>query len=72
MAKFRVLRRVDAWIDYIVEIDADNPDEAARAAHRCPALFAWVRAGEEEFPNTLFVALDEQGCELAQTQRMSG
>jgi hypothetical protein len=72
MAKFKVLRRVDAWIDYVAEIEALNPAEAAALAYRSPREYVWTDAGREKFPTTLFVALDERGREMRETEQMSG
>lgn len=65
MPTFRVLRRVDAWIDYIVEVEAENALRAAAIAYETDMVGR--RIGEEEFWNARFATLDEQGGELAET-----
>ncbi len=67
MAKFRILRRVDAWIDYVAEIEAASADAAARRAYEGDASLTWSCIGHEEFANSRIVALDEDGEELAET-----
>jgi hypothetical protein len=66
MPRFRVLRRIDAWIDHVAEVEATNPEEAASLALRLDGL-QWRRAGETEFWNARFATLDEQGDELPET-----
>lgn len=72
MPVFKVLRRVDAWIDYIAEVEAENPEQAARTAERGDGTVAWTRIGEEEFWNARFATLGERGEELDRTVVLRG
>lgn len=67
MKKFKVLRRVDAWIDYVVEVEAITAVEASTMACQASEQLSWRRVGSEEFWNARFVVLDEQGSEVADT-----
>lgn len=69
MPIFRVLRRVDAFVDYIAEIDADNADEAADSADKDETQFKWEQVDIAQFDARLFVALDPDGNEIESTQR---
>lgn len=72
MPKFKVLRRVDAWIDYVSEVDAATAAEASEIACARPANYVWARIGEEEFANAIVVTIDEAGGEVPDTQRTRG
>lgn len=64
MPKFQVLRRVDAYVDYIAEVEADTPAEAAERADWSPSDYEWNEQGVVEFDATLIVALDAEGNEI--------
>jgi hypothetical protein len=66
MPTFRVLRRVDAWIDYLAEFEAENAEAASLLAQQSDHV-AWQRAGEAEFWNARFVALDASGNEIEES-----
>jgi exonuclease VII large subunit len=69
MPKFQVLRRVDAYVDYVAEVEADNPTEAAELASDDESAYEWQSQGEVEFDARLFVALDKDGREIDGTQQ---
>ena len=68
MPKFNILCRVDAFVDYVAEIDADNAEEAARLAQKGPDCYDWVKKDFEEFPARLYVALTPSGDPIENTQ----
>jgi hypothetical protein len=68
MPKFQVLRRVDAYVDYIAEVEADSPEEAARRANDEEELFEWRDRSVAEFDARLFVTIDDEGDEIESTQ----
>lgn len=68
MPKFKVLCRVDAFIDYTAEIEAASPEEAARLAGDGLHEYDWTRKGETEFDARVYVALDTEGREIEATQ----
>jgi hypothetical protein len=69
MGKFKVLRRVDAYVDYEVEVEAATPDEACEIASREPAHLKWREIGTQSFDARMFVTLDGDGSELSETER---
>jgi hypothetical protein len=69
MPKFKVLRRVDAFADYIAEIEAASADEAAAKANEAEETFKWQPEGVHHFDERLFVTLDDDGNEIESTQR---
>lgn len=69
MPKFRVLRRFDAFVDYVAEVDAASADEAAAKAADDETLFEWEEVSVAQFDARTFVALDENGDEIEDTQR---
>lgn len=68
MPKFQVLRRVDAFVDYVAEIEADSPEEAARKANDDEEPFDWRERGVIQFDARSFVTLDAEGIEIERTQ----
>lgn len=66
---FQVLRRVDAFVDYIADVDAATADEAAALASDDETLFKWKRVSVAQFDARSFVALDENGDEIDETLR---
>lgn len=66
MAKFTVLQRIDAWIDYVAEVEAEDAEAAAKAAHAGTDT-SWKRVGEAEFWNARFTTLDDAGNEISDT-----
>jgi hypothetical protein len=67
MAKFTVLRRVDAFVDYVTEVEADDAKSAAEAA-RQEGRFCWSRRGTHTFDARVFVTLDSNGVEIDATE----
>lgn len=69
MPTFQVLRRVDAFVDYIAQVDASSADEAAAKANRDETPYNWKRVSVAQFDARVFVALDQNGNEIESTQR---
>ncbi|MCR6646141.1 MAG: hypothetical protein NVV62_17295 [Terricaulis sp.] len=69
MAKFSVLCRVDAFIDYVADVEASNGAEAAALAAENPDRIHWRRRGEAEFDARTFFTLDALGREIPESQR---
>lgn len=69
MLRYQVLRRVDAFVDYVTEVEAADADEAAALADRDETKFKWTRVNVAHFDARLFVTLDEDGNEIEETQR---
>lgn len=68
MPKFEVLCRIDAFIDYVAEIEADTAEEAAELANDSHSDYRWRRNGKAEFDARLYVTLDAEGNEIDSTQ----
>ena len=68
MATFSVLRRVDAFVDYVALVEADDAKEAARKASEDERPYQWARDGIAEFDARLFVTLDDEGNEVEGTE----
>lgn len=69
MPKFNVLCRVDAFVDYVAEVEADDAEEAAQLAnHDLAGRYKWTERGTEEFDGRLYITLDEHGAEIDGTQ----
>jgi hypothetical protein len=69
MPKFQVLRRVDAFVDYVAEVEADTAEEAAENASDDEGAYVWQEIDTHQFDARLFVTLDENGSEIEATQR---
>ena len=69
MPKFTVECRKDAFIDYVAEVQADSAAYAAELAAENPADFKRTPYGEQEFEATVYVTLDRDGHEIAETER---
>ena len=67
MPTFRVLKRVEAYVDYAINVEAENAEEAAEyAAHEDEEL-DWEELGVTEFEDTRIVTLDAEGNEIDDT-----
>ena len=64
MPKFTVLRRVDAWVDYVAVVKAKNAEAAAEIAQDREAALDWEHRGTVEFDARGYVALDAEGDEI--------
>ena len=69
MPKFKVLSRVDAFVDYVAEIEAESPEKAVEIAYVGIPESAWKRDGVVEFDAVHMVALDDKGLEIEATAR---
>lgn len=72
MPTFTVLSRVDAYVDYLAEVEAESPGEAADLAYEGDPSVAWEKAGVVEFDARHVVALDAGGEEIESTARGKG
>lgn len=72
MPLFTVLSRVDAYVDYIAEVEADSPEAAADLAYDGDPSVQWEKAGVVEFDARHVVALDDEGEEIESTARGKG
>ena len=68
MPVFQVRRRIDAYVDYVADVEAASPVEAAEAAKDAEGDLFWREEGTCEFDDRVFIALDEEGSEIDGTQ----
>ena len=52
MPRFRILSRIDAYVDYVAEVEADNAEEAVDLAYERLVEIAWEKEGVVEFDAT--------------------
>jgi hypothetical protein len=69
MPRFQVLRRVDAFVDYVADVEGESAEDAAAKASANEASFAWMKRGVSHFDARMFVTLDELGAEISATQQ---
>ncbi len=68
MPIYKVLRLVDAWVDYVAEVEADSPEEAAELARENEGDYDWDEQGVREFDARGFLTLDASGDEIDSTR----
>ena len=68
MPIYKVLRLVDAWVDYVADVEADSPAEAAELASDNEGDYVWEEQGVREFDARGFLALDAAGDEIDDTR----
>ncbi|MDQ2860762.1 MAG: DUF1778 domain-containing protein [Pseudomonadota bacterium] len=64
----QVLCRIDAFADYVAEVEADDAEEAVELARDNHADYTWAHSFTQEFDARLYVALDANGNEIEPTQ----
>jgi hypothetical protein len=69
MPKFAVLCRIDAFADYVAEVEACDAAQAARIAQKLHGSLNWEHKQTLEFDARLYVTLDDDGREIEATQR---
>ena len=67
MPVFTVLRRVDAYVNYIAEVEAEDAQDAVDLAQEDEGQYVWKDLGPSEFDARGFVALDAEGNEIEST-----
>ena len=65
---FEVLCRIDAFADYVAEVEAEDAEEAALLANDNHGDYKWERRFTQEFEARLYVTLDDAGNEIEETQ----
>jgi hypothetical protein len=56
---FRILSRVDAYVDYTCEVEADSAEEAVDLVYEGHVKVAWENHGVTEFDAVRMSAIDE-------------
>ena len=68
MPKFVVRCRVDAYVDYRAEVEADTAKDAAELAYDTPEDYQWEEEGPCEFDARGYITLDNAGYEIDGTE----
>jgi hypothetical protein len=68
MPTFTVLCRIDAYADYVAEVEAESAEEAALLAEQEHGDYKWEHHQTQEFDARFFVAVDEDGNEIEETR----
>ena len=69
MATFKILSRVDAFVDYVTDIDAETIEQAVELAYEGGPGIVWCRQGVTEFDAREVVGLDADGRTVDDTAR---
>lgn len=72
MPKFTILSRVDAYVDYTCEVEADDLEAAVDLAWDGDPSIRWTEQGVVEFDARHVVALDANGEEIKGYSRGKG
>ncbi|HYC97436.1 hypothetical protein [Brevundimonas sp.] len=72
MPTFTVLSRVDAYVDYTTEVEADSLEEAVDLAYDGDPSTKWKEQGVVEFDARHIVALAADGEEIEAYSRGEG
>ena len=64
MAKFTVLSRVDAYVDYTAEIEAGSAEEAVDLVYEGLVQIEWKHQGVVEFDAARMLAIDADGNDI--------
>lgn len=67
MPTFSVISRVDAFVDYIAEVEAEDAEEAAQIAYHDSSSVRWKLQGVSELDDRRVVTLDPDGEEIEAT-----
>ncbi len=68
MPMFRVVCRIDAYADYVAEVEADNAEDAAELAREDHNDYRWESDGVEEFDDRIYMTLDADGEAIERTK----
>ncbi len=68
MPTFTVLCRIDAYADYVAEVEADDAEEAAELARENHGDYLWKHDQTAEFDDRFYVTLDANGAEIEATK----
>ena len=68
MAAFSVLCRIDAYADYIAEVEADTAEEAAELARENHGDYKWEHDQTAEFDDRCYVTLSADGVTIEVTR----
>lgn len=72
MPRFNILSRVDAYVHYATEVEAESPEEAVDLAYDGDPSIKWKEQSVVEFDARHVVALDADGEEIETYSRGKG
>jgi hypothetical protein len=61
MPKFTVVCRIDAFADYVAEVEADSAEDAAEMARDSHEDYTWTSDETQEFDDRIYMTLDANG-----------
>jgi hypothetical protein len=64
MPTFTVLCRIDAYPDYVAEVEADNAEHAAELAKENHGDYKWEHDQTVEFDARYYVTLDDDNAQI--------
>ena len=67
MPTFKVLKRVEAFVDYHIDVEADDAKSAAEYATAEDDELDWQASATTEFEESRIVTLDSDGNEIEDT-----
>lgn len=67
MPTFKVLKRVEAYVDYHIDVEAEDAKSAAEYATAEDDELDWQAGETTEFEESRIVALDDAGNEIEET-----
>jgi hypothetical protein len=68
MPTFTVLCRIDAYADYVAEVEADSAEQAAELARESHEDYKWEYDQTAEFDDRFYVTLNADGDEIEATR----
>jgi len=68
MPKFTVVCRIDAYADYVAEVEADSAEDAAELARESHQNYTWESDGTQEFGDRIYMTLDANGNAIERTK----
>lgn len=69
MPVFKVRKRVDAFVNYVALVDADDAQDAANTAYDGFVDLEWKEEDVDEFDDCGVVTLDPDDNEMPETRR---
>lgn len=64
MPKFAILSRVDAYVDYTTEVEAETAEEAVDLVYEGHVPVEWINHGVFEFDAVRMSAVDKDGEDI--------
>jgi hypothetical protein len=65
---FTVLCRIDAYADYVAQVEADSAEDAAELARESHEDYKWEYDQTVEFDDRFYVTLNAHGDEIEATR----